>query len=187
MASLQELITAWNTGPEEPLKEFYDEVFGGITGGSYAADEDEPLPGEIIAAAKEMATTLNIIKGQFEKVRFTEEGFFNTEYSLSGEDEYWPRLQNPDLENAVDVLQTLVNDLLVLQENPLFYQDYHWGKAFQTAGLGILIPTRHIILVVCWTRTNLMEREKKDFYQYAFPRLLRRKSCPWAGLMKIIR
>ena len=24
MASLQELITAWNTGPEEPLKEFYE-------------------------------------------------------------------------------------------------------------------------------------------------------------------
>ena len=75
MASLQELITAWNTGPEEPLKEFYDEVYGGITGGSYAADEDEDLPSEIIAAAKDMATTLNLIKSEFELVRFTDEGF----------------------------------------------------------------------------------------------------------------
>ena len=135
MASLQELITAWNTGPEEPLKEFYDEVFDGD---GYAADPEgqdyigqDKLPDELIAAAVEMANTLNGVKAIFEQPRITDQGTFGTtSYSLSGEDQYWPRLQNPDLENAVAVVQTLVASLLVLQESPLFYQPYHWGKAF---------------------------------------------------------
>jgi len=141
MASLQELITAWNTGPEEPLKEFYDEAYGGITGGSYAADEDGDLPSEIIAAAKDMATTLNLIRNQFITARVVEQGTFGqTVYTLSGEDEYWPRLQNPDLEVAVGVAQTLAASLLVLQENPLFYQPYLWATAFQTAAAGLTEP-----------------------------------------------
>jgi hypothetical protein len=141
MASLQELITAWNTGPEEPLKEFYDEVYDRLTGGTYKADESEDLPPEIIVAAKDMANTLNAIKNIFEEDRITEEGTFgSTVYSLSGEDEYWPRFQNPDLKDAVDVIETIVSSLLVLQENPLFYQAYLWDDAFLTAEQDLAEP-----------------------------------------------
>ena len=134
MASLQELITAWNTGPEEPLKEFYDEVFDGNT---YQVDPNSSLPPEFIKPAEDMANVLNGIKNIFEEQRIVEEGTFgDTVYSLSGEDEYWPRFQNPDLEDAVGAVQSIVNSLLVLQENPLFYQPYLWDAAF----LGFTTP-----------------------------------------------
>jgi len=128
MASLSDLITAWNTGPEEHLTSFYGSVLDGDP--FVATPEDTDLPPQLKTAATDMAAVLNGLKATFEKVRFEEEGFFGSTYSLSEDNALWPRLQNPDLTEAANVLLLIVEDLKVLQENPLYSQPYLYNDAF---------------------------------------------------------
>jgi hypothetical protein len=181
MANLTSLQNKWGDEADGTLRDAINDLYNAIPNN---VEVDPDFEGPQKASAYELASQFNLLKDVFDELRRVEPGVISdTVYSLSGnggtagqDDEYWPDSSSgfgsgddriEDYNDAAHVLLLIIENLNIIQENPLFFTDLDEGGDVDLESY-FLVGSTPADAILTYVDTF---KDKADEYLFLFPEL----------------